>query len=142
MIQVDVSLIYQIINFVILIFILDFFLYKPLLAVMDKRRTMLEEGRGEIGRLDKAVREKMAAYEEKLKITRKEALERNKELAREGADQAKALLAAANQEILAMTQEYQGKLQKEVQAAREYLGDRSQTLSVEIAERVLGRSIQ
>jgi F0F1-type ATP synthase membrane subunit b/b' len=41
-----------------------------------------------------------------------------------------------------MTQEFQQKMDKEMQAARQILGNQSQKLSLEIAEKVLGRSVQ
>lgn len=142
MIQVDFSLILQIINFLFLILILNFLLYKPMLAIVDKRNRRLAEGREEIERLNGAVAEKMAAYEEKLRMTRVEALTKNKELIKEGAAQAKVAIEAAGKEIAAMTEEAQARMQAEVQAAREILRNQSRLLSLEIAEKMLGRSLQ
>lgn len=141
MIQVDYSLLLQIINFVSLIFILNFLLYKPILAVTDKRKRRLEESEEEINRINRSVADKMAAYEEKVRSTRIEALERNKERIKEGSDQAKIIVAEVNREISLITEEFQGKIQKEVQVAREFLTNQSRSLSVEIAERMLGRRI-
>jgi len=141
-IQVDFSLILQIVNFLFLILILNFLLYKPMLAIIDKRNSRLAEGRAEIDRLAGAVEEKMAAYEEKVRLTRVEALARNKELFREGAEQAKAAIDAAAREISAMTEETQARMQGEVLAAREILQQQSQALSLAIAEKMLGRSLQ
>jgi len=45
-------------------------------------------------------------------------------------------------EIPIMMQEFQQKLDKEVQAARETLDSQSRRLSLEIAEKVMGRSVQ
>jgi len=141
-IQVDSSLLLQIINFVALIFILNFLLYKPLLAMMDKRKHIIDGGKEEIDRLHRTVTEKMAAYEAKLLATKVEALGKNKELIKEGSEQAQALIADANREIQASMEEFHQKLQTEVRAARELLNNQSQVLSVEIAEKVLGRRLQ
>jgi F-type H+-transporting ATPase subunit b len=140
-IQVDYSLLLQIINFVSLIFILNFLLYKPILAVTDKRRRRLEESEEEINRINRSVSDKMAAYEEKVRSTRIEALERNKERIKEGSEQAKSIVAEVNREISLITEEFQGKIQREVHVAREFLTNQSRSLSVEIAERMLGRRI-
>ena len=142
MIQVDFSLVLQIVNFVCLIFILNFLLYKPLLAIIDKRNGRIAEGRDEINRLNRTVEEKMAAYEEKVRATKMEALGNNKLLIKEGADQAKAILDKVSKEISVLTGQYHKKLQQEVLAARELLSGQSQNISLEIAEKVLGRRLQ
>jgi len=72
LIQLDYSLLLQIINFVFLIFLLNFLLYKPMLSVVDKRKRRLEESEEEINRLKRTVEEKMAVYEEKMRATRSE----------------------------------------------------------------------
>ena len=142
MIQIDFSLVLQIVNFVCLIFILDFLLYKPLLAIIDKRNSRIEKEREEILRLNRTVEEKMAAYEEKVRATKLEALGNNKLLIKEGSDQAKAILESVGKEISVLTEQYHHKLQQEVLAAREMLGGQSRNISLEIAEKVLGRRLQ
>ena len=142
MIQIDFSLLLQIINFLVLIVILNFLLYKPLLAIIDKRNGRIEAGREEINRLNRSVEEKMAAYEEKVRATKIGALGENKHLIKEGSDQAKAILAGVSEEIFALTEQYHAKLQEEVLVAKDALSSQSQRISLEIAEKVLGRKLQ
>lgn len=142
MIQIDFSLILQIINFLFLIVILNFLLYKPMLAIIDKRNDRIEKGREEINRLNRTVEEKMAAYEEKVRATKLEALGKNKHLIKEGSDQAKAIFDGVSKEIFALTEQYHEKLQDEVLVARVTLSSQSRRISLEIAEKVLGRRLQ
>ncbi len=142
MIQIDFSLILQIINFLFLIVILNFLLYKPMLAIIDKRNDRIEKGREEINRLNRTVEEKMAAYEEKVRATKLEALGKNKHLIKEGSDQAKAIFDGVSKEIFALTEQYHEKLQEEVLVARVTLSSQSRRISLEIAEKVLGRRLQ
>ncbi len=142
MIQIDYSLFFQIANFVALIFILNFLLYKPILSIIDKRKRRLEESEAEISRLKRTVEDKMAAYEERVRVARSECLAKNKELAKEGSNNAKTIIDKTNAEIALMVEEFSGKMQKEVQAAREYLGSQSYAMSVAIAEKALGRRIR
>ena len=142
MIQIDSSLLLQIVNFIVLIFILNVLLYRPLLTIIDKRNSRIEKGRDEINRLNRTVEEKMAAYEEKVRATKTAALENNKLLLKEGSEQARATLDRVSQEIFALTEQYREKLQQEVLAARESLSGQSRSISLEIAEKVLGRSLQ
>jgi F-type H+-transporting ATPase subunit b len=141
-IQIDFSLILQIVNFLFLIVILNFLLYKPLLAIIDKRNDRIEKGREEINRLNRTVEEKMIAYEEKVRATKVEALAKNKHLTREGSDQAKAIMEDAAKDMFARSTQYHDKLHAELLAAREMLSGQSQRISLEIAEKVLGRRLQ
>ena len=142
MIQLDSSLFLQIINFVLLIFILNRLLYKPMLAIIDKRGKHLLDSEEEISRLNRTVEAKMAAYEDKVRSVRSEFLGKNKELIKEGSDKAKAIIDEAGREMSMMAEEFHGKMQREIQAAGEFLTNQSRALSMEIAEKALGRRIQ
>lgn len=141
MIQLDYSLFLQIVNFVVLIFLLNILLYKPMLSVIDKRKRRLEESEEEINRLKRTVEEKMADYEDKVRSTRSEYLVKNKGYVKEGADKAKEIIDETGREISLMIEEFSGRLEKEVHVAREFLNGQSRVLSVEIAEKALGRRI-
>jgi len=101
-IQLDYSLFLQIVNFVVLIFLLNILLYKPMLSVIDKRKRRLEESEEERNRLIRTVKEKMAAYEDKVRSTRSEQLEKNKGYVKEGADKAKEIIVETGREISLM----------------------------------------
>jgi len=79
-VSIDYSLGIQIINFVLLIFILNRLLYKPLLGMIDRRKRHLEESEAEIKRLRETVDRKMAAYEEKLRQAKVDAVEQKTRL--------------------------------------------------------------
>lgn len=142
MIQIDYSLLLQIVNFVVLIFILDFILYRPLLNAIDKRKLVIEQGQAEIDRLERTVAEKIAVYEQKVQATRLEALGKNKNMIKDATEQAKVILAEAGSKMSAITEEFHVNMQKEAFAARQILSERSQQLSLDIAEKVLGRRLQ
>jgi F-type H+-transporting ATPase subunit b len=138
----DYTLFIQIIAFLALIFILNILLYKPILSIIDRRKKHIEELENEIILFNQSVDKKAAEYEEKLKLAKANAAELKKEIIKEGTDQAKVIVDAVRNEIPIMMQEFQQKLDKEVQAARETLDSQSRRLSLEIAEKVMGRSVQ
>jgi F-type H+-transporting ATPase subunit b len=129
-------------NFLLLIVILNYLLYKPILAILDKRKRRLDESEGEIKRLNETVEQKAAEYEEKLRLAKQDALGKKNEILKEAADSAKAIIDERRSKIPAMLAEFQGKVGQEVDAARRILKDQSQRISAEIAEKVLGRSLQ
>jgi len=138
----DYTLFIQIIAFLALIFILNILLYKPILSIIDRRKKHIEELENEIILFNQSVDKKAAEYEEKLKLAKANAAELKKEIIKEGTEQAKVIVDAVRNEIPIMMQEFQQKLDKEVQAARETLDSQSRRLSLEIAEKVMGRSVQ
>ena len=141
MVSLDYSLGIQIINFLLLIFILNLLLYKPILGLIEKRKKQFEESETEIKRLQTTVEEKITAYEEKLRQAKTAAIEQKNEIIRQGAEEARSVTDAVRAEIPGMMERFQTKMAVEIDAANKILADHSRQLSVEIAEKILGRSI-
>ena len=142
MVSLDYSLGIQIVNFIILIFILNRLLYKPLLGMIDKRKQRFAESAAEVKRLQETVEQKMTAYEEKLSQAKAVAIEQKNEIIRQGAEEAKGIIDAVRAEIPGRMEEFHVRMEEEIDAAKRTLAGQSQKLSVEIAEKVLGRSLQ
>ena len=142
MVSLDYSLGIQIVNFILLIFILNRLLYKPLLGMIDKRKQRFAESEAEIKRLHESVEQKMAAYEEKLRQTKATAIEQKNEIIRQGAEEAKGIVDAVRAEIPGLMEQFHARMEREIDAAKRTLTGQSQKLSVEIAEKVLGRSLR
>ncbi len=142
MISIDSSVLYQIVNFVVLIFILNALLYKPLLGIIDKRNKLFDDSRAEVESLNQSVEQKMSEYEAKLSEAKAAAMEQKNMIIAEGAEKSKGIIAAVREEIPKMMEQFQGSMAKEINEAKRILRDQSQRISVEIAEKVLGRSIQ
>jgi F-type H+-transporting ATPase subunit b len=137
-VSLDYSLGIQIVNFLLLIFILNVLLYKPILGMIDKRKKQLEESESEIKHLQESVEQKMAAYEEKLRQAKAAAVEQKNEIIGQGAEEAKIVIDA----VRGIMEHFHVQLDGEIAAARRILTDQSQKLSVEIAEKILGRSLR
>lgn len=138
----DISLLYQAIVFLSLVFILNILLYKPILSIIDRRKKQLEESENEIRLFDENAEKKVAEYEEKLKQAKLNASEAKKEVIQEGANQAKNIIDAVRNEIPVMAREFQQKMDKEVEKAKAILDGNSRQLSVDIAQKILGRPVQ
>jgi F-type H+-transporting ATPase subunit b len=141
-ISLDYSLGIQIVNFLVLIFILNRLLYKPILGMIAKRKRQLDEAEMEIRQLRQTVNEQMAAYEEKIKQAKGEALEHKKTIIGQGAAEAAATITAVRGELPGMMEQYQARMGEQMAAAREILAGRTGDLARQIAEKVLGRSLR
>jgi F-type H+-transporting ATPase subunit b len=130
------------VNFIILIFILNALLYKPILGIIDKRKQKMDESDSEIKRMNQTVEQKMAEYEEKVRLAKVDAMEQKNAIVKQGSDVAKGIIDAVRGEIPAMMEQFHAKMEKEVEEARAILHSQSQKISLDIAEKVLGRSIR
>jgi len=141
-IGLDYTFLIQIVNFLLMIFILNVLLYKPVMSILEKRKEQIEGSEREIRELNLTIEQKEARYEEKLRLAKNDALEQKKEIVKGGADAAKGILDAARSEIPKMVEQFEGKVSKEVEEARRILREQSEHIAMEIAEKVMGRSIK
>lgn len=142
MVSLDYTILVQMVNFIILIFILNALLYKPILGIIGKRKQKMDESDSEIKRMNQTVEQKMAEYEEKVRLAKVDAMEQKNAIVKEGSDVAKGIIDAVRGEIPAMMEQFHAKMEKEVEEARAILHSQSQKISLDIAEKVLGRSIR
>jgi F-type H+-transporting ATPase subunit b len=122
--------------------ILNVLLYKPILSIIEKRKKILLDSDEEIKRLNATVEQKALEYEEKLRQAKQNAVGVKSDILKSAADQAKAIVDEKRSKIPAMMAEFQDRVSKEVESARQILKNQSQRISAEIAEKVLGRSLQ
>lgn len=142
MVEIDYTVFIQLVLFLLLIWILNQVLYKPLLQIMDRRKGVLDKAQEEVKTVQETIDRRVAAYEEKIRSAKMEAMGQKGDLAKEGADAAKVITDKAKGEIAGLMADFQAKLQKELASARDLLRNQSRVISLEIAEKVLGRSIQ
>ena len=138
----DYTLLIQMVLFLILIFVLNILLYKPILAIIERRKKQLEESENEIKLFNESVEKRVAEYEEKLKQAKIKGSELKKEIIQEGENQAKNIVDVVRNEIPVIAREFQQKMDEEVEKAKLILDSHSKELSLEIAQKVLGRPVQ
>ena len=142
MVSIDGTLWIQLANFLILMFVLNIVLFKPILLVIERRKKHLQNLDEEVKSLDQSVGEKMANYEEKLRQARLEAMNEKNEIQQKASGEGKSQMDDAKNEILQIFDDFKQKLDKEMSSARKILKAQAEKISVEISEKVLGRSIQ
>jgi F-type H+-transporting ATPase subunit b len=142
MVSLDYTILIQMANFILLIFILRKLLYVPILGILNQRKERMEEYDGEVKRLKQEVEQKFSEYEEKVRLAKLDAMEQRNAIVKESADVAKSIIDAVRSEIPALMEQLNARITREVDTARAILRSQSQKISLEIAEKVLGRSIQ
>ncbi|GAM11281.1 ATP synthase subunit b [Geobacter sp. OR-1] len=141
MIELNLSFVFQVINFLLLLLILNIFLFKPIRKVLADRESELTGAREKAAAVDKDVADKMAAYEARLKEIKGKGFEERESLKKEALGEEAKLLEAARAEAGATLSAIKQKVAKEATDARAALQEQAKSLSLEICEKVLGRSL-
>ena len=141
MIELNLAFIIQILNFCVLVIILNLFLYKPIRKVLADRRQVIESARSTADSVDQQVREKMALYEARLGEAKAEAALRRTEAIRQAQAEETALLDTARSEAAASLASMRMNVARESEQARTLLEQHALALSDDICEKILGRSL-
>ncbi len=141
MIELNLSFFVQLVNFGILILVLNIFLYKPLRKVLADRRQVIDGARDKAAAVDLEVQEKMALYEVRLRDAKAVAAERKNESLKQAQAEETSILEKARAEATASLGTIRNRVAKEAADARVLLKEQAELLSVDISEKILGRSL-
>lgn len=141
MIELNLSFVIQLINFGILVLVLNIFLYKPIRKVLAERRSTIDSAREKSVSVDAEVQAKMAQYEERLHTAKVEAGARRAEALKAAQVEETAILETARKNASEMLSSIRAKVSKEAGDARDLLKKEAELLSGDICEKILGRSL-
>jgi len=142
MIDLNYTVWIQMANFLVLIVILNFLLYKPVLKIIEKRNQKIEASKEQVRSLEETIEQKMAAYEEKVRQARTEALLQKEAVKEAGTEQGKEIIGTVREEISRKLEDFKVRLQKETDEARVSLREQTRAIAGEISEKVLGRGVR
>jgi F-type H+-transporting ATPase subunit b len=140
-ISLDLAFVIQVVNFLVLMVILNVFLFKPIRKVMADRRVQIDGSRERAAVVDKEVQEKMALYEARLRDVKAKAGAEREVLRKEAQQEESAILEKARKEAADSLASIKSRVAKETVDAKEFLKEQSRSLSLEICQKVLGRSL-
>jgi F-type H+-transporting ATPase subunit b len=142
MINPDITLIIQMINFLILLVVLNLILFRPIRKIIKQRNQIIQNFNSEITSLTDDAHDSMERFERKVLEAKKEGMARVNKMKGEGEQAEAELIAATNTEVQATIQEARKKVASDIQQARTQLQAQVQAFSVAVTEKVLERSIQ
>ena len=141
MIELILAFVIQLINFGILVLVLNIFLYKPIRKVLSDRRQVIDSAREKAVSVDAEVQAKMAQYETRLREAKTEAGVRRAEALKQAQLEETALLEKARKEASCSLASIRDRVAKEAVDARELLKKQAEVLSGEICQKIIGRSL-
>jgi len=142
MITVDITLVIHIINMIVLMFVLNAILYKPVLGILEKRQGKLDALSNDVEQFEQNARHRQAEVDKKMRQASAKA--------KKALDGARSEAQAAGAEkVAAIRQEADGEkekqlteVQSQVDAARTELLDNVTGFAQEMAGKILGRSLK
>ncbi|MFC1811790.1 ATPase [Thermodesulfobacteriota bacterium] len=141
MININISLLIQIGNFVFLIFILNMLLYKPIRNILNQRKEKVTEFERSIETADMDAKEKDEAYNTGVKEARSKGLTEKNALLQTAADKEKEVIEKINKKAMADLTEVREKIKKDAETVRVSLQKDVDAFANAIGEKILGRAI-
>ncbi|NLC71646.1 MAG: ATP synthase F0 subunit B [Desulfuromonadaceae bacterium] len=141
MLEINITLLIQFINFIFLIVVLNFILFRPLRGVLQKRRAELSESHARVAVLGKDVQTKLSLYEAKLDGARKKGAEIKNGLRQEGLVEEQRMVEEAEMAAQQKKESIREQIIAETGAAKKQLKAQVDSLAREITEKVLGRAV-
>jgi F-type H+-transporting ATPase subunit b len=140
-IQINITLIIQIINFLVFMLVLNALLYKPVVAKIRERETRIRKDREKAAELDQQVQEQEKRHQEELAVARQQgALEKNA-LTAEAKKKEAAILDKARLEAARIVEDMKASIRVEAEQVRKALDAEMAPLAQSIFEKILGRPV-
>lgn len=141
MINIDLAFVIQLINFLVLLMVLNILLYKPIRKIIADRQLKITDARSRAEGVDQEVQARMAEYEARLKEMKSGAADERGALVKEAQAEEAAILDGARKEAADTLSAIKARVAREASDARAVLQEQAKVLSVDICEKVLGRSL-
>ena len=141
MINLDLAFVIQLVNFLVLVVLLNVFLYKPIRKQLADRNALISGAKEKSAAVDKEVQEKLASYEARMREIRAGAADERGALKKEAQLEEAAILEKARVASSEKLAGIKARVAKEAEEARRLLKASAESLSADICEKVLGRSL-
>lgn len=141
-IDINISTIIQMVNFLVLLLALNYLLYRPIRGIIKKRAEKIAQLNNDIASSQEAVTSKEEELAAQRAVARTQGGETREELKAEGKAKERELIDAATAEMEKAVAEVREQVAKDIGQAREELKGEIRTFGTELAQKILGRSIQ
>ena len=138
MIDLNITLWFQLVNFLVTLVVLNFLLIAPIRAIIRQRKTKIEGLTGSIDAFADEGRKLLEGYEAELARARAEAGQYRKQAKADAEVEERSLLAAASKDAQASLQAAQASVRAEADTARQALQAEMKVFSDAALAKILG----
>ncbi len=141
MIELNWTFFVQVLNFLILMFILNKILYKPILKVLDERDERIVGGREKAKELIVESDTILNSYNGKLQVAKIDALGTKNTARKEASDQANLIIGEARERAGGIISQVQQDMAREIERVKKELEPEVGIMAANIAQQILGRKV-
>jgi len=141
MVNVNYSLIIQIINFIFLIWALNLVLYRPIRRVIHQRNEKVEGLEEGIKNYEQDVVDKDKAISDGIKQAREKGVQEKEALESEAREQEKQKIAEIHEKARQELEQVREQIGRDMDATRQSLETEVDQFADEISQKILGRSV-
>jgi F-type H+-transporting ATPase subunit b len=141
-IQVNFTLFIQIINFLVLLYLLNELLYKPVLAKLRERDAVIKKDQEKAAELDQRVQDQEKRHQDELAKAKQIAAQEKAALMGEAKKKEADVLERARTEAGRIVDEMKSAIQAESSKVRKTLEAEMTPLAQSMTEKILGRPVQ
>jgi F-type H+-transporting ATPase subunit b len=141
LITINATLFHQLIAFLIFLFIINRIMFRPLRSVMAERNSVIDKIKLDTANAGDTLERLNEELKERESQVRKEALRVQLELEEKGNQQSAEILKSTLQEIELLKNKNEASVKAQIMEARKHLQKESETLAMNIMEKLLGRRL-
>ena len=141
MVDIDKSLLLQMVNFLFLLWILNIILYRPIRRILAERKQRVDGFLLDIKQLGQQIEEQKNEIADLTNLARKKGFEEKEALKQEAQKEQERLLAEINAQMAAKISDVKTQIAGDITAARKTLQSQIETFARELATKILGRQV-
>jgi F-type H+-transporting ATPase subunit b len=141
MIELDWTLFVQIVNFLLLVYLLNLVLFRPLRQGLKARQAEITSFEGDIAQLSADEQGLLTQVQENLTDARRQGLGQREGLRQEGSQAEASLLEKVKQEVDAEWAKVEKKIKEDMGKARKALQAQAQEFAQALAAKIIGREL-
>jgi len=141
MVSVDGSVFIQIINFLLLIWLLNMILYKPIRNMLEERKEKIQNLESTVQKCNADAEASETSYKKGLDDARQKGLEQKNALIKEAEAHERTLISELNQKAMKEMEQIKQRIQNDVGKAKMKLAEEIESFAQAIGQKILGRAL-
>jgi F-type H+-transporting ATPase subunit b len=141
MIDINITLLWQLVNFIVLLIALNFILFKPIRQIMQEREQGISSAFGDTKAAQERMQNILERYNASLAEAKQRAMTTYNAIYQQGLDAQRDMISAERAKAGEMLDKARGEITAASAAARADLRKEAERLSQDITSKLLGRAV-
>ena len=139
MIEINLTIVIQVVQFLLLLFILNRFLFRPTVNLIREREKRISDWEEETKNFRESMQMRLQSYEEQILEAKAQAQEQQERMTEALKKEEEKKMGAVSEEAFSIVASTREKLQEETEMLRGQLREQAEEMSQLVAEKILGK---